>query len=74
MGVTPTSTILWTVTASTLFVAATRGEVTLRLVVDSVHVYTIISFLPETRSTMEEVAVWARRRLRPNDTRHQAAE
>jgi salicylate hydroxylase len=49
-------------------------DVTLRLVEDSVHVYTIFPFLPETRSTMEEVAVWARRNLRRNDTRPQAAE
>ena len=27
------------------------------------HVYTIFPFLPETRSTMEEVAAWARRNL-----------
>ena len=49
-------------------------DVTLRLVEDSVHVYTIFPFLPETRATMEEVAVWARRNLRRNDTRPQAAE
>jgi salicylate hydroxylase len=49
-------------------------DVTLRLIEDSVHVYTIFPFLPETRSTMEEVAVWARRNLRRNDARPQAAE
>ncbi|MDP3077309.1 alpha/beta hydrolase fold domain-containing protein [Bradyrhizobium sp.] len=49
-------------------------DVTLRLAEDSVHVYTIFPFLPETRATMEEVAVWARRHLRRNDTRPQAAE
>jgi salicylate hydroxylase len=49
-------------------------DVTLRVVEDSVHVYTIFPFLPETRSTMEEVAAWARRNLRRNDTRPQAAE
>jgi len=49
-------------------------DVTLRLVEDSVHVYTIFPFLPETRSTMEEVAAWARRKLRRNDMRPQAAE
>jgi salicylate hydroxylase len=48
--------------------------VTLRLVEDSVHVYTIFPFLPETRSTMEEVAIWAQQKLRRNDTRPQAAE
>jgi salicylate hydroxylase len=49
-------------------------DVTLRLVEDSVHVYTIFPFLPETRSTMDEVADWAQRKLRRNDTRPQAAE
>jgi salicylate hydroxylase len=49
-------------------------DVTLRLVEDSVHVYTIFPFLPETVSTMEEVAMWAQRKLRRNDTRPQAAE
>jgi salicylate hydroxylase len=49
-------------------------DVTLRLVEDSVHVYTIFPFLPEAKSTMEEVAVWARRNLRRNDTKRQAAE
>jgi salicylate hydroxylase len=49
-------------------------EVTLRVVEDSVHVYTIFPFLPETKSTMEEMAVWAKRNLRRNDTRPQAAE
>jgi len=55
--------------------AAKAGvDVTLRVVEDSVHVYTIFPFLPETRSTMEEVAGWAQRHLRRNDTRPQAAE
>ncbi len=49
-------------------------DVTLRLVEDSVHVYTIFPFLPETHRTMEEVATWAQRNLRRNDTRPQAAE
>jgi salicylate hydroxylase len=49
-------------------------DVTLRVVEDSVHVYTIFPFLPETRSTMEEVAAWVQRKLRRNDTRPQAAE
>jgi salicylate hydroxylase len=48
--------------------------VTLRLVEDSVHVYTIFPFLPETRSTMEEVSAWALRQLHRNDSRVQAAE
>jgi salicylate hydroxylase len=49
-------------------------DVTLRLVEDSVHVYTIFPFLPETRTTMDEVANWAQRNLRRNDTQPQAAE
>ena len=49
-------------------------DVTLRLVEDSVHVYTIFPFLPETQSTMEEVAIWAQQKLRRNDTRPVAAE
>jgi salicylate hydroxylase len=49
-------------------------DVTLRVVEDSVHVYPIFPFLPETKATMEEVAAWARRNLRRNDTRPQAAE
>ncbi|MBR1126466.1 alpha/beta hydrolase fold domain-containing protein [Bradyrhizobium lablabi] len=49
-------------------------DVTLRVVEDSVHVYPIFPFLPETKSTMEEVSAWAQRKLRRNDTRPQAAE
>lgn len=49
-------------------------DVTLRLVEDSVHVYTIFPFLPEAQSTMAEVANWAQRKLRRNDTQPQAAE
>jgi salicylate hydroxylase len=49
-------------------------DVTLRIVDDSVHVYTIFPFLPETRTTMDEFAKWAKRYLRRNDNRTQAAE
>jgi salicylate hydroxylase len=49
-------------------------DVTLRLVEDSVHVYTIFPFLPETESTMAEVAHWARRNLQAPATHSQAAE
>jgi salicylate hydroxylase len=49
-------------------------DVTLRVVEDSVHVYTIFPFLPETQSTMAEVTAWAQRNLRRNGTRPQAAE
>ncbi len=46
-------------------------DVTLRLVEDSVHVYTIFPFLPETRSTMEEVADLGAAQAAPQ--RHKAA-
>jgi salicylate hydroxylase len=49
-------------------------EVTLRVIEDSVHVYPIFPFLPETKATIEEVAGWAKRNLRRNDTRPQTAE
>jgi salicylate hydroxylase len=49
-------------------------DVTLRVVEDSVHVYPIFPFLLETKATVEEVAALARRNLRRNDTRPQAAE
>lgn len=49
-------------------------DVTLRLVEDSVHVYTIFPFLPETQATMDEVASWARRHLQRNQSHNQAAE
>jgi salicylate hydroxylase len=49
-------------------------DVTLRVVEDSVHVYPIFPFLPETKATMDEVAAWARGNLRRNDARSQAAE
>lgn len=49
-------------------------DVTLRIVDDSVHVYTIFPFLPETKATMDEFAKWAKRYLRRNDNRTQAAE
>jgi salicylate hydroxylase len=48
-------------------------EVTLRVIEDSVHVYPIFPFLPETKATIEEVAGWARCNLRRNDTRPQTA-
>jgi salicylate hydroxylase len=49
-------------------------DVTLRLVEDSVHVYMIFPFLPETANTMDEVAQWARRNLQHGAARSQAAE
>lgn len=49
-------------------------DVTLRIVDDSVHVYTIFPFLPETQTTLEEVAGWAKLKLRRNDTKANAAE
>jgi salicylate hydroxylase len=38
-------------------------DVTLRLVEDSVHVYTLFPFLPETVATMAEIGAWTRKRL-----------
>ena len=49
-------------------------DVTLRLVEDSVHVYPVFPFLPETKSTMDEIAQWARRNLGRVAARSQAAE
>ncbi len=51
-------------------------DVTLRLVQDSVHVYPIFPFLPETRAIMSELADWSRARLgnRENPGASQAAE
>jgi salicylate hydroxylase len=49
-------------------------DVMLRLVEDSVHVYAIFPFLPETESTMVEVAHWAQRNLERGATRSQAAD
>jgi salicylate hydroxylase len=49
-------------------------DVTLRLVEDSVHVYTVFPFLPETESMMKEIGHWAQRNLRRVAARSQAAE
>jgi salicylate hydroxylase len=49
-------------------------DVTLRVVQDSVHVYPIFPFLPETKATMDEVAAWARGNLQRGATSLQAAE
>jgi salicylate hydroxylase len=54
--------------------AKSGADVTLRLVEDSVHVYTIFPFLPEAKSTMDEVAQWAQRHLQSGATRSQAAK
>lgn len=40
-------------------------NVTSRIVDDSVHVYTIFPFLPETATTMQEIGKWASEQLRP---------
>ena len=49
-------------------------DVTLKLIEDSVHVYTIFPFLPETQATMADVSEWSKRCLQRNDNRTQAAE
>jgi salicylate hydroxylase len=41
-------------------------DVTLKIVDDSVHVYPIFPFLPETQSTMDDVADWSKRCFRRN--------
>jgi salicylate hydroxylase len=42
-------------------------DVTLKIVDDSVHVYPIFPFLPETQSTMDDVANWSKRCFRRNE-------
>jgi salicylate hydroxylase len=49
-------------------------DVTLCVVEDSVHVYPIFPFLPETKATMDKVSAWASRHLRRDDKTTQAAE
>ena len=39
-------------------------DVTTRIVEDSVHVYTIFPFLPETVSTLQEIEAWAGQRAK----------
>ncbi|MFP3555619.1 alpha/beta hydrolase fold domain-containing protein [Paraburkholderia sp. SIMBA_049] len=44
--------------------AKTAGaNVTLKMVNDSVHVFTLFPFLPETAATLEEIGVWSRNLL-----------
>ena len=44
--------------------ARTAGvNVTLKMVADSVHVFTLFPFLPETAGTLEEIGQWSRRLL-----------
>jgi salicylate hydroxylase len=43
---------------------AAGANVTLRMVADSVHVFTLFPFLPETAGTLEEIGQWSRRLLR----------
>jgi salicylate hydroxylase len=45
--------------------AKTAGaNVTLKMVADSVHVFTLFPFLPETSETLEEIGKWSRQLLR----------
>ncbi len=45
--------------------AKTAGaNVTLKMVADSVHVFTLFPFLPETSETLEEIGQWSRQLLR----------
>jgi salicylate hydroxylase len=44
--------------------AKTAGaNVTLKMVADSVHVFTLFPFLPETAATLEEIGQWSRQLL-----------
>lgn len=47
-------------------------DVTVRLVKDSVHVFTLFAFLPEAQNTMKLIEDWASRRLQGVDTRRLA--
>ena len=43
---------------------AAGADVRLKMVEDSVHVFTLFPFLPETAGTLEEIGQWGRERLR----------
>ena len=42
---------------------AAGADVTLQMVADSVHVFTLFPFLPETAETLEAIAQWGRKRV-----------
>jgi salicylate hydroxylase len=48
-------------------------DVTLKIVDDSVHVYPIFPFLPETQSTLDDVASWSKRYFRRNASEQNVA-
>jgi salicylate hydroxylase len=48
-------------------------DVTLKIVDDSVHVYPIFPFLPETQSTMGDIANWSARCFRRNESERTVA-
>jgi len=48
-------------------------DVTLKIVDDSVHVYPIFPFLPETQSTMSDIANWSARCFRRNASERDVA-
>ncbi len=48
-------------------------DVTVKLVDDSVHVFTVFAFLPEAKATLEQFSAWARQRCLPADARLRAA-
>jgi salicylate hydroxylase len=47
-------------------------DVTVRLVKDSVHVFTLFAFLPETQNTIKLIADWASTRLHGVEARRVA--
>lgn len=52
---------------------AAGNDVTVRIVDDSVHVYTLFPFLPETKATMVEIGAWVRRRRSTADEKAKIA-
>lgn len=52
---------------------AAGANVTLKMVKDSVHVFTLFPFLPETAETLESVVQWSRNLLRSIDLRPESA-
>ena len=52
---------------------AAGNDVTVRIVDDSVHVYTLFPFLPETKATMVEIGAWVCRRRSTADEKAKIA-
>lgn len=52
---------------------ADGADVTLHLVPDSVHVFTVFPFLPEARTTLQQIGRWTAERARPGSVRARVA-